>query len=371
MRRRSVLILAVVACWVAASAARAAVIDFEDISLASEAYDNGVGGAGGFSSGGATFTNAYDSTYNSWRGWAASNRTDAATPGYGNQYSALPGSGGNGSQGYGVAFLGSYSAALGALSEYHNGLVYLPSGLEPTSVQVANTAYAAHSMSSGDAFAKRFGGASGSDPDWFRLTINGITAEGDNVATADVYLADFRSPSATGDYIASDWINVDLGSFHGRGVTSLTFEMNSSDTGTFGMNTPGYIALDNLVLAPTSPIRIAGDTNFDGRVDGVDLAATVSNLGMSSGATWQTGDFNDDGRVSLADLMLLRSRLSSAGLGSGDPSDPTNPTNPGTSNPGTSTPGSGNPASVPEPQSVVMLVAGAGLMWLVRRRRVA
>lgn len=358
------LTLAVVALMSLPLAARAAVVDFEDVPLAANSYDNGSNGAGSFTSGGATFTNAYDSAYHSWRGWAASNRTDTATAGYGNQYSALPGSGGNGSQNYGVAYLGSYSDTLGALSEFHDGYLLLPVGMEPLSMQVANTTYTAHSMLNGDAFAKRFGGATGNDPDWFRLTITGHTAEGDGVATASVYLADYRSPSSTGDYVASDWINVDLSTFHGRGVTSLTFELASSDTGIYGMNTPGYIAMDNLVLSPSSPTRLAGDANGDGRVDMLDLAATVANLGMTSGATWQSGDINGDGRVSLADLMLLRGELTDWGPSSGDPSDPSNPTNP--TNP--TTPGSGVPASVPEPQSLLLAAAGMGLMWLARRR---
>lgn len=343
MRLQSVWFLAAVVCSFAASAVRAAVVDFEDVALGTNSYYNGSDGAGGFGSGGATFTNTFSDDYGSWLGWSASNTTDTTTPGYGNQYSAFPGAGGNGSRNYGVAFLGTNTYTPGVEGEEHDGLVRLPSGMEPISVQVANTTYAARSMLSGDAFAKRFGGNSGNDPDWLRLVIIGNNSDDIAVAAAHVYLADYRSPSQTSDYVGSGWIDVDLSFFRGKGVTNLTFGLDSTDSGEFGMNTPAYIALDNLVLSSSSPSFVAGDANGDGRIDRVDLAATVANLGLSEGATWQTGDFNDDGRVSLADLMLLRSNLTASG--------------------------GGHPTSVPEPQTFVLAVAGAGLMWFARRRR--
>jgi hypothetical protein len=349
MRRSSVALSAAtlfaVGLFAAASCATAAVVDFEDMPLAANSYYNGSDGAGQFVSGGAIFTNSYDNDYRTWMGWAASNKTDSTTAGYMNQYSAFPGSGGNGSAKYGIAFLGTNSYSPGALAEFHNGLMHLPAGMEPTSVQIANTTYAAKSMLNGDAFAKKFGGNSGNDPDWFRLAILGNNSDGIPVAARYVYLADFRSPSQTGDSVESGWINVDLSHFRGKGVTNLTFGLDSTDSGQFGMNTPGYIALDNLVLSSTSPQRITGDTNSDGRVDGLDLASLVSNLGLTSGATWETGDFNSDGRVSVADLMLLRSNLN---LGTG---------------------GGGTPAAVPEPQSIVLILAAAGTLCVARRRR--
>lgn len=335
--------LVVVAAMSIVTTARAVVIDFEDVPLADNSYYNGSDGAGSFTSGGATFTNTYRSDYRSWMGWAASNMTDTQTPGYTNQYSAFPGAGGDGSRNFGVAFLGTNTYTPGVEGEEHSGLVILPDGTEPVSVQIANTTYAALSMKNGDGFAKRFGGPSGGDPDWFRLTITGNNADGVAVAGAYVFLADYRAPSATGDSIASEWINVNLSSFRGRGVASLAFQLNSTDSGEFGMNTPAYIAMDNLVLAATSPTFAPGDANRDGRVDASDLAATVANLGQTSGASWATGDFNDDGRVSLADVMLLRANLPAAG--------------------------GGNPTTVPEPTTFALAVAGAGLIWLVRRRR--
>jgi hypothetical protein len=43
-----------------------------------------------------------------------------------------------------------------------------PTPVTVTGAYFTNTTYAALSMLSGDSFAKKFGGASGDDPDWFK-----------------------------------------------------------------------------------------------------------------------------------------------------------------------------------------------------------
>lgn len=354
MRHNIAGFAATVALLAVAGTARAEFANFDDVALPSNSYLNGSDGSGGFMSGGARFTNLYNPTYRVAAGWAVSNMTDIFTPGYRNQYSAVTGGGVNGSANYGIGFLGTYSPTLGAASEFHNGLIQLPSGMEPKSMVVANTAYVVHSILGGDQFAKKFGGPTGTDPDWLRLTIRGNTSDGATVATQEVYLADYRSPTPGGDYVALDWLPVDLSSFRGRGVTNLTFSLDSSDVGIYGMNTPGYIAMDNLELVAPSLTRLPGDVNSDGRVDMADLALVMTNFGLSSEATWQSGDFNGDGSVSMADVMLLRSNLgATGGPGSGDPSNPTG----------------GGPSTVPEPQSFVLAMIGAGALWTIRRRR--
>jgi len=71
----------------------------------------------------------------------------------------------------------------------------------------------------------------------------------DGVRKADsvlFYLADFRFPSSTHDYIVKDWQWVDLTSL--GMVDSLEFNLFSSDTaGGFGINNPTYFCMDNLI----------------------------------------------------------------------------------------------------------------------------
>ena len=98
------------------------------------------------------------------------------------------------------------------------------------------------------AFSKRFGGASGTDPDYFRLLVEGIDANGASTGRVELLLADFRFADGALDFIVDDWVFLDLS---GLGVVrELRFAFESSDVGPFGINTPTYFAIDDLVTIP-------------------------------------------------------------------------------------------------------------------------
>lgn len=266
------------------------VVDFEDVPLPSSTsagdYYDGSDLAGGFVSQGVDFNNSYNATWGSWTGWAASNGTDTTTPGYANQYSAFPGSGAQGSTNFGVA----YNFAPG---------VSVTTFTQPTEVAgtyITNGTYTALSMLNGDAFSKKFGGASGSDPDWFKLAIFGKDLSGSTTGTVDFYLADYRFADDSQDYVVDDWAWVDLTSL-GTQVKSLEFELTSSDTGQFGMNTPAYFLVDNLTITHA-------DFNDDVAVDGSDLAIWEQNFGTPSGATNMIGDADGDEDVDGRDFLV-------------------------------------------------------------------
>lgn len=228
-------------------AAHGAVSIFDDLTLAPDSHYFPGSAIGGnfdgastdfyFSSGNVSFKQTY-SDYGSdccASGWTYSNHTDATTPGSTNQYSAYAGSGEGGSANYGVAY------AFGPVEATFS---------TPSTVSGAyftNTAYAALSMQQGDSFAKKFGGSSGNDPDFFKLTITGY----DGTATkgsVDFYLADFRFADNSKDDIVNSWTFVNLSSL--GAVTKLSFALDSSDVGAFGMNTPAYFAMDTLTASP-------------------------------------------------------------------------------------------------------------------------
>ena len=125
----------------------------------------------------------------------------------------------------------------------------------PLSLRVTNTTYAALSMQNGDSFAKKFGGPSGNDPDFFKVIISALDASDARMGTLEVFLADFRFADNAQDYIADDWTAVDLSSF-GDGVSKLQFTLASSDNGQFGMNTPAYFAIDHVAVVP-EPVSLA------------------------------------------------------------------------------------------------------------------
>jgi len=121
-------------------------------------------------------------------------------------------------------------------------------------------------MRDGDGFAKKFGGATGSDPDFLRLTITGQDGGGATTGTVDFFLADFRFADAAQDTIVRDWTFVDLSSL--GAVASLGFALASTDNGAFGMNTPAYFAMDNLTVAaipePSTAWLLAGGIGIVG-----------------------------------------------------------------------------------------------------------
>ena len=219
-------------------------IHAEDLGsrIASDSADNGSSGSGGFASGPVFLNNDFNSTYGSWSGFSVSNSTDVTTPGYLNQYSAISGGGALESSTYFVASAYGYPAL---------PTITVSEDFDFGSLLVTNTTYAALSMQEGDAFAKKFGGETGDDPDYFLLTIEGFDSSNASVGTVDFYLADYRFADNSQDYLVSDWSLVDVSSL--GSASSLVFSLTSSDVGTYGMNTPAYFAVDQLVLSDSRP----------------------------------------------------------------------------------------------------------------------
>ncbi len=209
----------------------AQLVDFEEFNLTAGEFLNGSDGNEGFDSEGLFFPNSYNDTWASWSGWAISATTDTQTPGFTNQYSAIAGSGADGSTTYAVSFvLGSTQIKTGAVDVYK--------------LQVTNATYAYLSMLDGDAFAKKFGGEDGNDPDFFLLTIKSWKGGQLTSDSVEFYLADYRFDDNNMDYIVNDWQTVDLSTL--GDVDSLSFFLSSSDIGQFGMNTPAYFCIDNV-----------------------------------------------------------------------------------------------------------------------------
>lgn len=241
----------------AAPLASALTVDFGDVNLSTPpaqsgfggVYYNGSDGAGGFSSGGASFGNNYNADWDSWDGFAYSTATDTSTVGYTNQYSAYALGGNTGA--YAVAFAGYATPATIAFA----------TDIAPISVDLTNVTYAALDMLDGSAFSKKFGGASGDDSDWFSVTLTSYDAGHAEIGSVTFYLADFRFADNSLDYVVSDWTNVDLAGL-GSGVRSIELSWDSSDVGSFGINTPLYVALDNLAYSaipePASASALAG-----------------------------------------------------------------------------------------------------------------
>ncbi|MBN2041935.1 MAG: DUF4465 domain-containing protein [Spirochaetes bacterium] len=226
---------------------------FEDLTLAADSYWNGDDDGSGwgdyftFVSGDACFTNYECILYDSWEGFAYSNMTDTTTVGWTNQYSVYTGEAHAGSSNFAIGYTMTY---WGQRAQVYFGYT---SGNYEQAVKgffVTNTTYAALNMLNGDEdFAKKFGGEDGTDTDWFLLTVYALDEnyEKDETNTVEFYMADYRFENSEEDYIVDEWTWLDLTSL--GEVYGLEFELTSSDVGEYGMNTPAYFAMDNLVLA--------------------------------------------------------------------------------------------------------------------------
>jgi len=224
--------LAILATFLVFNTKAQSVARFDDLTLAPESFWNGSDQSGSFKSGEISFSNLYSTEYQSWFGFAYSNLTDKTTSGYGNQYRAITGKGFDGSANYAVCYPAPTARVGYAVPTKTSGFY------------VTNSTYAYLSMKNGDAFAKKFGGESSNDPDYFKLMIEGLNADGLPVDTVFFYLADFRFADNSKDYILNKWNWVDLSKL--KATRFLRFSLSSSDNNRHGyMNTPDYFCIDN------------------------------------------------------------------------------------------------------------------------------
>lgn len=202
----------------------------------------------GFADSAAHFETVYDTAGYSGlrRGFVYSNMTDSVTSGFTNQFSAKTAIGYNGSAQYAVAYA-TDSVTVRIVDT-------AMTSTEPRGFYVTNNTYAYNSMRDGDGFAKKFGGVPNVDSDWFKITVNAYYNGSLKTDYVEFYLADFRDPDSTKDYIIKTWEWVDLSSL--GVVDSLMFSLSSSDTGSFGMNTPAYFCMDDFTVQ-----RVLGGIN--------------------------------------------------------------------------------------------------------------
>ncbi len=247
---------------------------FENIVLGTDTFNDGRDTSGGFQSGNAFFSNTNSGGYAT--GFSVTNKTNIDSAGYTNSYSAIT-AGGYSSTNYAVANVSGDAAKV--------KLSGTAAGKTVNGFYVTNTTYAYLSMRDGDQFAKKFGGATGNDQDFFLLTIKAWSAGALKSDSVNFYLADFRAANNSQDFILDAWSWVDLKSL--GNVDSLVFYLTSSDVGNFGMNTPSYFALDNFTtsdgvtvlyeIASANSLKAYPNPVSKGSSLNIELDETVSN----------------------------------------------------------------------------------------------
>ena len=210
------------------STALSSIIDFEELSLKDDSYiDSALTGA--FISKDVTFHNEKGKW--SWDGFALSTMRDTQTVGYSNQFSSFAGSGSSLSRTYLVGYAGA-------------ARFKLPVGKTAVlSMEITNTSYSALSMLKGDNISKKF---SEKGKDFFRVWMVGYKV-GIAKDSVSYLLSDFIDVNASKHYVQKEWKKILTPKL--SAIDEVRFRLESSDNHpSFGMNTPAYFALDNVVI---------------------------------------------------------------------------------------------------------------------------
>lgn len=122
----------------------------------------------------------------------------------------------------------------------------LPMGInnsyQVSQLRISNSTYSYNSMKFGDFVGKKF---SAKDKDSFVLIISGYNSAVKKFSKR-VYLADFRFADTTKNFLLDTWQIV---TFNENEIAdSLSFTLESSDNGQYGMNTPAFFVLDNVTI---------------------------------------------------------------------------------------------------------------------------
>ena len=218
---------------------------YETATINQDEYYNGSDMSGGIVDQYLFFPNTYNQHWQTWEGWSLSAMYDDTTQGYQNQYSAMAIST---NYKHFVSY-GTYNEIRGPyLSEYDKNYLFKTAAPAPwpISIGITNSTYAYYDMLYGSNFSKKFGGVDGNDPDYFRVLLDYVDSKDSLLRTDTVYLADFRFSDNNEDYILDHWeyleINEDPWSMHTQ-AHKIKFRMESSDNGSWGMNTPAYFCL--------------------------------------------------------------------------------------------------------------------------------
>ena len=185
-----------------------------------------------------------------WAGGTAyTNMNDTVNGTYTNLYGCIPGN----------AFSGNNyaTAQSGALVTFTNNTTAV------SGFYITNTTFAWKTIKSGNMFSRRFGDTTGTSsgtsipqgqyPDWFKVLVRGYRGGNMLIDSVEYYLADYRAAGTANDYVIKNWQFVNCISL-GQ-VDSISFEMKSSDIGTFGINTPTYFSMDNFTTVSTVGIN--------------------------------------------------------------------------------------------------------------------
>ena len=240
------------------------VANFENLYVPEQGYENGANLEGSFVSGSFEFANFYSPDYGGfWGLFAYANRTSTAFNGLDDQYNNVVGGGVNNSENYLVAYASNWYGPCRISLKNNDEAAVIPG------CYITNSAYVEWAILNGDGITDNGQDKGFGDGDYLKLT---ITA--DNGNTIDYYLADYRSADADEHYYVNTWEWLDLTPL--GAVKTLSFSMDGSKKGAWGLNTPTYFCLDD--LGAEDPNIAIGIGKVDASVDSQRQPQGIYNL---------------------------------------------------------------------------------------------
>ncbi len=222
------------------------------------------------------------------------------------QYTAITGSGYNGSENYCVAYPNYYQSDVfpetGSATETVKG------------VYVTNNVWAYQAIINGDSYASAFGGANGDEPDYFRIRAIGYNENNEASDTTYFYLADYRFENNTQDYVVTDWQYFDLSVL--GAVSKIRFSVEGSKTNENGLVTPAYFCMDNFngdapdqapIVTNTTSVHLLESDN-EATVNLLDLVTDPDNEDSEIVFSIESGDNTDVADFNITDSTLTVTR---------------------------------------------------------------
>jgi hypothetical protein len=273
--------------------------DFESFSLPADSFYYSSTGAD-FQTTNAIFQYDWDSGFSYWSGgFSYTNKNDTTNGNFNNMYNCAAFKGYNNSNYYATGQANAI-IKLKAPHNYVNGFY------------ATNTTYAWKSMKNGDSFAKKFGGSSGNDPDWFKLIVKGYLGGVMKSDSAEFYLADYRFSNNSLDYIVKTWQWVNCSNL--GVVDSIQILMNSSDVGSFGMNTPAYFSIDNFTTSQGVGINENSLATYFSAYPNPTEDNTTLMIGSNTAFSGSVKIFNTLGKIEKCETIQVASGMNTLSL---------------------------------------------------------
>lgn len=206
--------------------------------------------SGTFLTGSFELNNFYMPEYNSWSWFGYSSHTSTEYSGISDQMHSAAGGGHDGSQNYGVAYMGEYFGPTLLSFTNTEGTQTIPG------LWLTNTAWVKDAVVYGDGYSEAF-----TEGDYCSVKISGVKEDGTYTEPVEFRLADYTAADEADRYCLDTWQWCSLAPL--GEVKGLRFELFSTQSNSYGITTPAYVCLDDLGAAcpveETEPVTVHDD----------------------------------------------------------------------------------------------------------------